>query len=308
MRRRPGRQTDAVGRNELDRLPIAQRDRAGLVEQQHVDIAGGFDRAARHGDDIGLDHAVHAGNADGREQAADRRRNQADQQRDQHRDRDRRSLSGRRRRCRCEKGNSVAQTNRKMIVMRGQQDVERDFVGRLLPLGPFDQGDHAVEERFARIGRDAHDEPVGQHACAAGDAAAVAAALADDRALSPVIALSSTEATPSITSPSAGNHSRRLPRSTTSPLRSCAADVGCVRCAVARLGELFGRDIAARCAQRIGLGLAAPFGHRLGEVGEQHREPQPGRDAEDEPRRASRFTDEGAESRAGREDAADIAR
>ena len=54
---------------------------------------------------------------------------------------------------------------------------------------------------------------------------------------------------------------------------------------VARLIELFGLHIAARCPQRIGLRLAAPFGHRLGKVGEQHGEPQPGRDAEDERRR-----------------------
>ena len=36
-----------------------------------------------------------------------------------------------------------------------------------------------------------------------------------------------------------------------------------------------------RCApQRIGLRLAAAFGDRLGEVGEQHREPQPQDDLE----------------------------
>ena len=39
-------QIDAVGRRELHGLPIAQRDRAGLVQQQHVDVAGGLDRAA----------------------------------------------------------------------------------------------------------------------------------------------------------------------------------------------------------------------------------------------------------------------
>ncbi len=44
------------------------------------------------GDHIRLDHAVHAGDADGREQPADGRRNQADQQRHQHGDRDRRAL------------------------------------------------------------------------------------------------------------------------------------------------------------------------------------------------------------------------
>ena len=33
---------------------------------------------------------------------------------------------------------------------RGQQDVQRDLVRRLLPLGALDQGDHPVEERLAR--------------------------------------------------------------------------------------------------------------------------------------------------------------
>jgi hypothetical protein len=69
---------------ERYRLAIAERDRAGLVEQQRVDVARGFDRAAGHREHVALDHAVHAGDADRREQAADRRRDQADEQRDQH--------------------------------------------------------------------------------------------------------------------------------------------------------------------------------------------------------------------------------
>ena len=75
--------TPGAGR-KAGRLAVAERDGAGLVEQQHVDVAGRLDRAARGGDHVGLDHAVHAGDADGREQAADGGRDQADQQRDQH--------------------------------------------------------------------------------------------------------------------------------------------------------------------------------------------------------------------------------
>ena len=39
------------------------------------------------------------------------------------------------------------------MVIAGEQDVERDLVRRLLPLGAFDHGDHAVEERLAGIRR-----------------------------------------------------------------------------------------------------------------------------------------------------------
>ena len=64
---------------------------------------------------------------------------------------------------------------------RHQQDGERDLVGRLLALGALDQRDHAVEEGLAGIGRDAHHDPVGQHARAAGDGGEVAAGFADHR-------------------------------------------------------------------------------------------------------------------------------
>ncbi len=75
---------DARARNELRRLTIAQRDGAGLVEQQRVHVARRFDRAAGHGQHVVLHQAIHAGDADGRKQAADGGRDQADQQRHQH--------------------------------------------------------------------------------------------------------------------------------------------------------------------------------------------------------------------------------
>ena len=81
-------------RDELDRLAVAERDRAGLVEQQRVHVARRLDGAAAHRDHVLLDQPVHAGDADGREQAADGRRDEADQERDEDRHRDRR------RRCR----------------------------------------------------------------------------------------------------------------------------------------------------------------------------------------------------------------
>ena len=59
---------DAGRRQEGRSLAVAERDGAGLVEQQHVDVAGRLDRAARGGDHVGLHHAAHAGHADGRQQ------------------------------------------------------------------------------------------------------------------------------------------------------------------------------------------------------------------------------------------------
>ena len=74
-------------REELDGLPVAERDRAGLVEQQRVHVAGGLDRAAAHREHVALHQPVHAGDADRRQQRADRRRDEADDERDEHRDR-----------------------------------------------------------------------------------------------------------------------------------------------------------------------------------------------------------------------------
>jgi hypothetical protein len=67
------------------RHAVAQRDCAGLVEQQHVHVARGFDGAPAGGEHVALHHAIHAADADGAEQPADGGRNQTDEQRDQHR-------------------------------------------------------------------------------------------------------------------------------------------------------------------------------------------------------------------------------
>ncbi len=178
---------DAGQRHEGRGLPVAQRDGAGLVEQQGVDVAGGLHRAARHGEHVALHQAVHAGDADGRQQRADRGRDEADQQRDHHdagdtvaverqgvRDTgvvhlgvDRQRLQGR---------DGEHEDDRQ----RRQQDVQRDLVGRLLPVGALDEGDHPVDEALARLLGDLDDDAVGQHGGAAGDRGAVAAGLADD--------------------------------------------------------------------------------------------------------------------------------
>ena len=122
---------------------------------------------------------------------------------------------------------------------------------------------------------------------------------------SPVIALSSTEATPSITSPSAGITSPAI-TSTTLPRSSSFDSIGCHLAPYLRLLEQLGPGLLLQCAQRRGLRLAAAFGERLGEVGEQHREPQPQRHGEDEAGRRLALAAEGLHPQRGREDAADV--
>src|SRR5205807_5949662 len=55
-----------IGAREKHRgFAIAQRDGAGFVQQKHVYVPGCFHSAAGHGDNISLNHAVHAGDSDG---------------------------------------------------------------------------------------------------------------------------------------------------------------------------------------------------------------------------------------------------
>ena len=79
----------ATDGEEVRRHPVAQGDGARLVQQQRLHVAGRLHGPAAHGEHVALDQAVHAGDADGREQGADGGRDQADQQGDQddHRDR-----------------------------------------------------------------------------------------------------------------------------------------------------------------------------------------------------------------------------
>ena len=75
----------AVDREERVGLPVAEGDGAGLVEQQRGAVARGLDRAAAHRQHVAAHEPVHARDADRGEQAADRRRDEAHEQRDQDR-------------------------------------------------------------------------------------------------------------------------------------------------------------------------------------------------------------------------------
>ena len=135
---------DARQRQELGRLAVAERDRAGLVEQQRRAVARRLDRASREREHVAADEPVHAGDPDRREQAADRRRDQGDEQRDEH---DHLLLGARVDRERLQGDDGEQEDDRQP----GEQDVERDLVRRLLPLGALDERDHPVEEALAGL-------------------------------------------------------------------------------------------------------------------------------------------------------------
>ena len=165
---------NAIDRQEFGRHAIAEGDRAGLVEQQRIDVARRLDRAAGGRDDVEADQPVHAGDADGRQKPADRRRNEADEQRDQHGRRQvRPRIFGDR-----PQGDADDQED---DGQPDEQDRQRQFVRRLLPLGALDERDHPVDEGRARRGGDPHLDEVGQHGRSAGHGRAVAASLANDR-------------------------------------------------------------------------------------------------------------------------------
>ena len=87
---------------------------------------------------------------------------------------------------------------------------------------------------------------------------------------SPVIADSSTVAMPSTTSPSLGITSPAVDDALVADVERGARDLLDRAVGAPAVGD----GLGPRLAQRGGLRLAAAFGHRLGEVGEQHREPQ----------------------------------
>ena len=125
---------------------VAQGDRARLVQQQHVHVAGGLHCPAAGGQHVALDEPVHAADTDGAQQAADGRRDEADQQGDEHRHG--RGRAGQPRFGFGVGGERPQRDNGQQKDDRqpAQQDGQGDLVGRLLSLGPFNQGDHAIQE------------------------------------------------------------------------------------------------------------------------------------------------------------------
>ncbi len=153
---------------------VTESDGASLVQQQHMHIARCLDSATGLGDHVEAHQTVHTGDADGRQQAANGGRDQRDQQR--HQKYQRQAATGK-------VGERLQGDDHQQEDQRqaDQQDVQRHFVGRFLALGAFDQRDHAVQGRFAGVGTDADQQPVGHQPGIASDRRAVAAGFANHR-------------------------------------------------------------------------------------------------------------------------------
>ncbi len=207
----------AVDGDKFGRHAIAERNRSGLIQKQSIDIARGLDRAAAHREDVLSQQAVDAGDADGGKQSANSRRDQTHEQRDNHGYGNVVMPGVERHR---HQGHAGKQENQRES---GQQDIERDFVRVFCRSAPSTRA----------IIRSRKDSPglAVMRTTMRSDNTFVPPVTAERSpplsrmtgADSPVMADSSTDAMPSITSPSPGMTS---PASTTtvSPLRS--ADAG----------------------------------------------------------------------------------
>ena len=251
----------------------------GLVEQQRLHVAGRLDGATAHGEDVALHEPVHAGDADGREERADGGRDEADEQRHQDDDRHRRPRV-------VAEGLQGHHDGDEDDGQHGEEDGEGDLVRGPLPVGPFDQGDHAVEEGLTALGSDAHHDAVGEHACAPGDGRAITARLTDDGCRLPGDGRLVHRGDALDDLAVGGDEVARLAHHEV-PLRQIRGRyplLGAGRCETACLG------LGAHPAQGVGLRLSPPFRHGLGEVGEDHREEEPDGDGPVEHARDARST------------------
>ena len=123
---------DAGHRHERRGLPVAERDGAGLVEEQDVDVAGRLDRAPGEREDVAAHQPVHARDADRGEQRADGRRDERDEQRDERRDRHRRVREVRER---PQRDDHREEDHREA----DEQDAQGDLVRRPAALGALDE-------------------------------------------------------------------------------------------------------------------------------------------------------------------------
>ena len=304
--RRVGQLVDvgAVDGDQLVRLPVAEGDGARLVEQQGVHVARRLHGAAAHRKDVGLVEAAHARDADGGEQRADRGGREADEQGDQ---RGHRGGIGHPGLAGGEGGKGIEGDGdeQKDDRQSDEQDLQRDLVGGLLAGGALDHRDHLVQKALTRLACDADDELVGGDGGAAGDRAAVAARFADDRrgfaGDGTFIHRGRTVDHLAV----GGDLFAHADEDEVALPEAGALDAGDFVPAVGG-GDFVGGHVLSGGAQRVGLRLAAPFGDRLGEVGEEDGEPEDDRHGEDKAGARVRYPEEGADIEGGGQDRRDI--
>ena len=253
-----------------------------LSSSKRVDVARRLDGASGCRDDVEADQPVHAGNADGREQAADRRWDQADEQRDQHCDRQRRPRIER------ERPERNADDEEDDCQAR-EKNRQSELVGRLLALRAFDERDHPVDEGGAGRGRDLHSDPVRENCRAACHGRSVAAGLAYDGRRLPGDGGLIDRSTAVDDFAIAGNEIAGFDEHDFANFeverRDALINVSHARRA-GRIDQALGVRVGACPSQRVSLRLAAAFRDGLGKIGEENREPEPGGDLPGEEGRA----------------------
>ena len=223
-----------------------------------------FHRTTGFGDDVEAHQAVHAGNADGRQQTADGGGDQRHQQR--HQKHQRQAATGKV----CERLQGHDH-NQKDQGQADQQDIQGDFVGGFLPLGAFDQGDHAVQGGLAGVGADLHQQPVTDQPRVAGYRRAITARLTDHRGRFTGNRRFVDCGNPFNHLAVAGDH---LPRFDAHHIPFAQAG-GRDDFKAARGSAPTRTQAHTARLEAIGPSLAATLGQGFGKVGEQHGKPQP---------------------------------
>src|ERR1035437_2104714 len=157
------------------------------------------------------------------------------------------------------------------LVIRITANPGETFLDRMIALI---EGDHAIEERFAGVCRDANDQEVGEHLGAARDRRAVAARLTNDRRGlardGRLVDGCDAFGHLSVARDHVARHADHV-----IPDAKVRRGRGDDRGLIGRVLQLLGHRLRTRGAQAVGLRLAAPLRHCLGEIREEHREPEP---------------------------------
>ncbi len=192
-----------------------------------------------------------------------------------------------------------------MADQRDQQRLERNLVGRLGSLGRLDHRDELVQEGFALVHGDPDDDLVGYDLSPGHHAAAIAAGLPDHRGR--------FAGDGGLVDHGRAVHDLAVRRDGISRLDEHEITLVQVRCrdhlvgrSEAFLLQLLGHQVRAGPAQLVRLGLALDLGDRLGEVREQHGQPEPHGHQAEEQRLPVR--DERVQEADGGDEAADLHR